>query len=275
MERSGQKTMVIILLVIVNLVGAAVLGVRTLDRVRTAEALRREAERYVASCGVAVSAEVLSGESKSYEIIQLARDIAAENELAEAWLGQARRQDIGRGVTEFVGESGSLTLRTDGSLSLTATRPDMRPETVAQAKRLAERFVGAALDLSGATVTAERWENGFRVRFHDHLSDAALHNGRLTLILTNEGELTLSGTWRRGDVLRKLSLSQVVPAAVVAEFAGKHAQRLGITEITALQEVYWIYPEQTGEITLLPALRLETDQGELVLDVTNAELLEQ
>ncbi|MBQ3096480.1 MAG: hypothetical protein IJC53_08620 [Clostridia bacterium] len=274
MNRSGLKNVVLILLLLVNFAAAAVLIHRSVSERAAAAALTSAAEDYLQQCGVTVTGGVLSGRSESYEIVRLSPDLDREVSTAAALLGPVERHDSGAGNVEFTSARGSLRLGADGELeAYLAADPDLAVTSPAAARRAVLELLGSALDLSSAATEVKADDGGFSVTVRDSLANTPIENGELLVRLQADGSLSLRGFWRLGSVSAELDSGPRIQAAAVAQYVSSCSGSVPFKKITEIQLVYWLYPEASGDLSIIPAYRLVTDGGEVVLDAITAERL--
>lgn len=274
MNRSGLKNVVIILLLLVNFAAASVLIYRSVSTVAAAAEYVAAAEEYLMQCGVSADDGVLSGRSESYEIVRISPDLAKEAATAAALLGTAERHDVGSGNVEFVGEGGTLRLGADGEIKAElAANPELSVSSPAAARQAVLELLGRALDLSSATAEAEISDGGFAVTVWDTLANIPIENGKLHIRLGADGRLSLQGFWRLGDVSAELDSGARIQASAVAKYVSTCGGAVPFQKITKISQVYWLYPEASGDLSIIPAYRLETDRGKIVLDAITAEQL--
>ncbi|MBR6555851.1 MAG: hypothetical protein IKT60_00320 [Clostridia bacterium] len=274
MNRSALKNVVLILLLLVNFAAAAVLIHRFVSERAAAAELAAAAENYLRQCGVTVTDGILSGHSESYEIVRLSPDLSREVSTAAALLGTAERHDSGAGNVEFTSERGTLRLGAGGEIEADlAADPALAVTSPAAARRAVLELLGRALDLSSAEAEAETADGGFAVTVRDTLAETPIENGELTVRLQADGSLSLRGCWRLGSVSAELDSGSRIQASAVAQYVSSCGGSVPFQKITGIRLVYWLYPEASGDLSIIPAYRLATDRGEVVLDAITAERL--
>ncbi|MBO5646856.1 MAG: hypothetical protein J6S59_07030 [Clostridia bacterium] len=274
MNRSGLKNVVLILLLLVNFAAAAVLIHRYVSTRAAAAELAIAAENYLQQCGITVGDGILSGHSENYEIVCLSPDLNREASAAAALLGTAERHDSSVGNVEFTSGRGTLRLGADGEIEADlAADPDLAVDSPSAARRTVLELLGRALDLSSATAEAETADGGFSVTVRDSLAEIPIENGELHIRLQADGSLSLRGFWRLGSVSAELDSGPRIQASAVAQYVSSCGGSVPFQKITEIRRVYWLYPEASGDLSIIPAYRLATDRGEVVLDAITAERL--
>ena len=274
MNRSGLKNVVIILLLLVNFAAASVLIHRAVSERAAAAELTSAAENYLRQCGVTVTDGILSGRSENYEIVRLSPDLSREVSTATALLGPVERHDSGAGNVEFTSGRGTLRLGADGEIEADlAADPDLAVTSPAAARRAVLELLGRALDLSSAEAEAKTADGGFAVTVRDSLAETPIENGELTVRLQADGSLSLRGFWRLGSVSAELDSGSRIQASAVAQYVSSCGGSVPFQKITEIRMVYWLYPEASGDLSIIPAYRLATNRGEVVLDAITAERL--
>lgn len=273
MDRSGVKTVVIVLLLIVNIAAAAAFGYRGISRVRAEKELLSEAERYIRSCGVALADGVLNAETRSYEILTYARDPEAENAFAQALSGSSERASLGSGTARYTGVRGTVTLTEGCGVSAVIADCGLRPKSAGDARRRLVRLLASAgLELSEAKSECHEEADGWEILLRNYLAGVAVANETLSAHLDRSGALTLTGRWRIGGRAESSELANLSQAAAVARFVGSEAHELA--EISEAETLYYLYEEVNGATSVLPVFRLRTGERNLVLDPITASPLE-
>ena len=273
MEKTGIKTTVIILLLIVNLAAAAVLTVRLIGRAASEKELLTQAEQYLSARKISVAHGLMSGAENAYEIVTYARSVDGENALALALVGSGERKYQGS-VALYEGENGEMTVSAGGKLEAKIRDCGIRAGDASAARRQVTRYLSAAgLDLSGANVTSEEKDGEFVVKLTDRVAGKTVSNGKLTVRLTPEGGMSISGRWRMGSDMKASMVYNVSSAALIACYVGSLGEDVGFSQVKNVEEVAWIYTEINGALSVIPAFRVSTDQGNLYLDATDGHKL--
>ncbi|MBR3691161.1 MAG: hypothetical protein IKL89_00480 [Clostridia bacterium] len=274
MNRSGLKNVILILLLLVNLAAAGVLCYRAISESRAAAELAGAAADYLSLCGVSVEDGVLSGRVERFEVVRLAPDVVRETEIARALLGPEATRSENSSHSEFSSEAGLCSFDSDGYIEVLLHNSGISAASPAAARRAVTRLLGEALDISGAEISSEAAEGGFTVTFRDQLAGVYVENASLRARLTPEGTLSVQGRWRMGTPSANLTSGDLIQAAAVAKFVGSCAGDLPFRELEEISPVYWLYPEASGELSIIPAWRLETDGKPVILDAISAERLQ-
>lgn len=275
MSWSKLKTIMILILLLLNLFLLGLVGANQLRSIRYEASALSEAAAVLELNGIQVAQETLPS-SMALSASTAARDIRREEALARALLGAAPEVSASGGFYIYSAETGSASFRSSGEFSVQLHQPLSPPADGDRRGQVRSLLEELGLELwqvseTGDTVTAVQSLRGapvFPVGVVGQSSAGAtfLYDGEGRLCSAS-GRLFLGGISTDPEPSKPLT----VPTALIAFFnfimdSGDVCQ--SIQEMTAVYRAAAL----TDPVRLTPAWRIVTDTGDYFLDAATGEV---
>ena len=261
MKTARVKSILILILTFVNVF----LLVLLLDQRREEERVYRSAVTHLTalyeSKGIRFEPTLLP-RSASLPALDAARDLAAEQKLAETLLGSASVIDSGGGIYRYFNGSGLCLVRSSGALEASASLPVSDP--AAFCASLFDAFGYRSLSAADGVFTAERTAGG-----------VPIYNASLRCTFS-------------GDTLVSVTGSFLPPLSVVEALEGVDAISALVnfldyctgsgevcTEIRSLSCGYLLQSTVSVPLRLTPVWRVTTDVSEYYVNYQTGEIVSE
>ena len=268
MDSSKIKTVVLLILLLVNLAFGAILladGFRSADVESQA---RTELVEVLRASGIAMDTAAIP-RAPALAGYALTRDEQAEYALVEAVLGPAQAEDRGGNIIYYENEQGWARFHGNGAFEL-----ETRYETEASLDELTETWLdrlGIQVDRDSET---RHFEDSFRrVEYTCMYGQAELYNCNVVLLFQADGRLEVSGRWMFAEVREQEQADWLSPATVLIRLLAEFRAGGVICERIDAMEQGWLLHASASEGELLPVWQIRTDGGNYYVDCATGALI--
>ena len=271
MEGSRIKTIVIIILALLNGFLLVLSGGRRLEDARSQERARTDAIEVIHSNGISLEEEIVP---KQMELrpMQAARDPIRESAFASELLGtEVTGEHRGGEVYRYANASGSVQFHSTGEV-LVQFEPGLYP---LEGEDAAEHAAAVAALLDCRTQALESSvENGTgTVVLVQTLEDVSVLDCRLTAHYVDGDLLRLQGVRLPGRSVTLEAGSPIsVATALIRLYNGLKEMGDIYSEIESIQWAYSMELERSGTVHLIPVWKVRTDTGDYLLDTMTGRL---
>lgn len=268
MEWSKIKTIIILLLAMVNLALLALVGYREHEARQYENDLMDGVIQLLEENGIRLAGDALP-ETRADQVLTLTRDVASEDALARLLLGEC--QENGSGIRAYTGPRGQVRFHANGDFTLVyaagqGETADGSPEAHVQGL-LAEAGMDCAVmevQESGARVTVtlnQRWD-GWPVQ-----------GCAMTAVYESGVLLELNGRRLMGTPAASGREEAQSDATLLVRFLGSLMESGNVcSEITRIRSGYHLLSGVNDAAALRPVWLVETDSGTYQVDVCSGEM---
>ncbi len=207
----------------------------------------------------------LEGGLVSYTLV---RDEAWEQRFADALLGPAQVEDLGGQINQYASDAGQLTFRSTGefALQLSGQAADPPEETV---QSLLETVA-----LSDVAYTL-RWTDATTLQAACYYGDAPVFNS--TMVFTcPDGRLSAATGQVLTAVPQATSVQMRSYATALMDFVSAlESGGYVVSTVQGMEAGYCIVYSASGDGSLIPVWRIQTDSGNYYVDGTTGQMLER
>jgi hypothetical protein len=266
MERSNIKTLIIIILLLINLF----LIVNLTTNNAYSESVKPEDIENLSSLlselEVELEKDALPPKVIRTRSLEVRRDEKKERQIAERLLGSVQTEELGGGLVKYFSDSGSAVFRQDFDFKIEFKRESMAYQTIEEArKELTVLFSEAGFEIE--TVETSHEEDALVFSSVQKIERLPVRNLSITIRLHSEGRISASGRWvftYGGSPDEKASMSAV---SLVLPFAnGAKAKGYDLGSIERISYCYYLNQAADGGFEIIPACLFETDAGSFCVD---------
>lgn len=278
MDKSGLKTVVILLLVIVNMAFAANLLFRYFSEKAEQNALVSEAKTALNNMGIAADIAQLKADISQSVVLTADRDVETETKIAKKLTGTENRMEMGGGIAVYTG-SGQCTFKSGGRMEITLPDSGLRPKNAKDAAKQVLRLLSdAGLDMNDAEYTvSENKEDGtsYTAKYKHKIAGLYVCNDVLTATLTENGALSVSGQWMTGTNAKEYSSGATSAASAVVSFAvNAQSEDIAFSGIEECTQMYYLEASGYDAITVIPVLRITAGGKYYYADAVTGKIIQ-
>lgn len=261
MDTSKLKNIIIIMLAVLDL---CLISLLAADRFETARVQRGVAESVagvLAAHGITMSDDV-SLDASAPEPLRVVRDTAAEQAMVETLLGPTDSQDQGGNIYSYYSSSGQARFRGTGEFEILLNYGVVESgrDRVHTAKKTLARM---GFDSANIAEKAPETSDTVIISLNCVMQGGEVFNARVEFIFSGEHLLFISGQRLFDTAAEASGQSAPMDAATMLVRFLESASASGYvcSEITDIRPGYVMSVPVTGESTLTPVWKIETDTG--------------
>ena len=268
MDTTKIKNFIIILLLLVNLFLLTIVIMDGGAAARTAAAAESCAVEVLAQNGIAVSPEADLRAEPLQEIV-LRRDLEAEQRAVTRLLGKVTTEDLGGNILYYSGENGEASFRGTGEfdISLSQGAVETGADPVQTAEGVLSKLGMDPADLPLAELMTPASGEAFTLTFTCAWKGSAIFNGQVTFTFTRDSLLLISGRRAMDTVVSRAETGALDVSTILMRFLDLiRSEGHVCTELRGLTPGYTMNASVSGDGTLCPVWRIETDSGEYYIN---------
>lgn len=259
-----KNILLVVLLLIDGFLGFTVAS-RYLSAYRQEKAFAADLSVVLARSGVDYSAELTVPTQSHIIPLEIDRNRAAEQAMAEAVLtGEVTSAITDAGKNAFAGDNGTVIWEADGTVRAVFRTENTTGDTARKLKQSAKALLqSCGVSLRGGTLTVDAAKRA--VTLTATVAGEQVFNRSLTVTFGESGETQISGIWSfdlpyatTGEKERIYNV-----ADVLLSFA---AQNKSVNRIDGITLGYQMELDPSGRLRLVPTWRIATDQGAQYID---------
>lgn len=262
------KTIVIIILAVLNACFAVMIVFDFYDAARVQNREREEMSEFFAANGISLPPEIIpaSGTAHRYSV---GRDTQQEQRLVTQLLGAAQAAEQGGGITLYENENGSALFRSNGEFEIRINRLD---DSLGAGRTLEALLEQMDISYSDRDAAMEEHGDSRSISYFCTWNGKELLNCRVTLRIYAGGRAILSGRRLHGSPQREGDTDSLEVNTVLVRFldeirTGGHVCN-GVTQI---ELAYQMNASSSG-MQLEPVWRIATDGGEYRVSAVTGRL---
>jgi hypothetical protein len=266
MDTAKVKNFILVLLLVVNLFLLTIVIADSSAAARTAAAAEAHVTEVLAQNGITVGRDV-DLDAAAPGAVVLRRDLDAEQSAVAHLIGRVTTEDLGGNIIYYGGEKGQAKFRGTGEFDIslnhgaveTGTDPVQTAKNVLSKLGMDAADTLAPVDLNSGdffTITLTcAWQGG------------AIFNGQVTFTFAADSLLLISGR-RAMDTVSSRSEEETLDApTVLMRFLDLiRSEGHVCTELRSMTPGYAMSVSVSGDGTLYPVWRIETDSGEYYIN---------
>ena len=263
MDTTKVKNFILVLLLLVNLFLLTIVIADGSAAARTAADAEAYVTEVLAQNGIAVGAGV-DLRAEPLQEIALRRDLEAEQRAVSRLLGKVTTEDLGGNILYYRGENGEASFRGTGEFDISLSQGAV--ETGADPVRTAESVLSKLgmdpADLPLAELMSPTSGDAFTLTFTCAWKGDAIFNSQVTFTFTQDSLLLVSGRRAMDAVSARAEADALDVSTILMRFLD-HIRSEGhvCTELRDLTPGYTMNASVSGDGTLCPVWRIETDSG--------------
>lgn len=276
MERSSIKTIIIIVLLVLNLflVGNLIF--------RGAYNENLEADELSDLAGILNKSDVTLGDGAlpaevvRSNLLETRRDEKKEEQVASCLLGTCVKEEFGGGMVEYLSDSGSAIFRRGFEFEITFKKDGVYGmSSEITSKTLASHLKAAGFDLGGDMEPVDS-EDGFSFKITQYVSKLPIENVGITAVVRPDDTVVLSGKWLFSyGVADERALSMSVASLVLPFVSGLKSEGVELSRINGSGYGFYLEQSSTGGFELVPACTFDTDKGRFTVNALRFSILER
>jgi len=262
-KTSRLKSIVIVVLALLNLCLLAMLAIRQVQERAARERADAELLRLFAASGVELPAHLIPREETHLSPIEPARSPEAEAAFAAALLGDCAPEDVGGGIYRYVSGAGQCLLRASGAVEASLELGVEDPETFFEGVFAANGYAALYSDVNNGsgTVTAVRM-----------LERGMVFNARLTLEFSDNRLISVDGSFvpPAAESGQGENLDGVTALVRFLDYIRENGEVC--TVVSDVRAGYLLQSTASAAQRLIPAWRIGTDVTEYYVNMTTGEV---
>lgn len=270
MEWRGVKTIIILLLLLVNGFLLALVWGRRIEAAAYDRTALTQAVQVLSASGIEVDADALAP-ADSLDTLSIERDTAREDKLVSILLGETVTGDNrGGGLYLYRGESGEVSFRTGGEISATLN-DDVRWYTVDPAVHAEELLREMGLE---AELTAQTEEGDETTVTYRQLWEGVPLFSCTVAFTYRDGQLrSISGTLLVSDTVTRETGTTLTQPSTLLRFMDGILERGDVcSEILSMETGYRSSQSSSGVTRLSPIWLISSNTADYYLDATTGAL---
>ena len=266
MNKAKIKNLILIMLALVNVFLLGIVLDNAYERQRAANYRKQALEQVLTDNGIKMNSDLELPE-KIPPQVTLRRNLASEKKLIAGLIGDCAAQDLGGNIIYYEGTQGQARLRGTGEFEIlpdsgvVSMKKDPVAPSIAAMKKLGidclEDTTVITGDSSGTTVVLGYAWNG-----------VAVYNSKISLTFNSETLFLVSGSRPLDEKVAAVSTANYPDSTTVIMNFLESIRQTGevCSEIKSLSIGYFLSSTVSGDCTLKPVWRIQTDAKAYYID---------